>query len=74
MPEGERQRHAARGIEPLAAAEIGVAVLDMQIGMAEAAAFDADQDFPALRLWRVDDGFAQRCIEFDEGLANHSRH
>ena len=62
----ERQRHAARGVELLAAAEIGIAVLDMQIGMAQPAALDADQHFPALRLRRLDDGFAQRRIEFDQ--------
>ena len=48
VAERERQRHAARGIEPLAAAEIGVAVLDVQVGMAQAAAFDADEDFACL--------------------------
>jgi hypothetical protein len=42
--------------------------------MTQPATFDADEDFSALRLWRVDDGFAQRRIEFDEGLATHQRH
>jgi hypothetical protein len=42
--------------------------------MAEAAALDADEDFASLRLRRVDDGFAQWCIELDEGLANQARH
>jgi hypothetical protein len=31
MSQRERQRHAACGVEPLAAAEIGVSVLDMQV-------------------------------------------
>src|ERR1700674_524206 len=53
----ERQRHAARGIELLAAAEVGVAILDMKVGMAQSAAFDPDQHFPALRLGCLDDGF-----------------
>ena len=74
VAERERQRHAARGVEPLAAAEIGIAVLDVQVGMAEPAAFDADQHFAALRLRRVDDGFAQRRIELDQRLATHQRH
>ena len=42
--------------------------------MAQPAAFDADQHFAALRLRRVDDGFAQRRIEFDQRLATHQRH
>ena len=66
VAERERQRHAARGVELLAAAEIGIAVLDVQVGMAQPAAFDADQDFAALRLRRVDDGLAQGRIELDQ--------
>jgi hypothetical protein len=74
MAQGEGQRHAARGVELLAAAEIRIAVLDVQIGMTEAAAFDADQNFPALRLRRVDDGFAERSVEFHQRLALHHSH
>src|SRR4029077_17955697 len=44
----ERQRHAARRIELFAAAEIGIAILDVQVGMAQPATFDADEDFAAL--------------------------
>src|SRR6202012_5779435 len=66
MAERERQGHAARGVELLAAAEIGVAVLDVQVGMAQAAALDAHQDLASLRFWRVDDGLAQGCIELDQ--------
>ena len=50
VSEREGKCHAARGVEPLAAAEIGVAVLDMQVGMTQAAALDADQNLAALRL------------------------
>ncbi len=53
----KRQRHAARGVELFAAAEVGIAILDVQVGMAQPATFDPDQDFPALRLRGVDDGF-----------------
>src|SRR3981189_864128 len=42
--------------------------------MTEAAALDADQNFATLRLRRVDDGFTQWRIEFDERLATHQRH
>ncbi len=74
VSERERQRHAARGIELLAAAEVGIAVLDMQVGMAQSATLDADQHLPALRLRRFDDGFAQGRIELDQRLATHQRH
>ena len=37
VAEREGQRHAARGVELLAAAEIGIAVLDVQVGMAQTA-------------------------------------
>jgi hypothetical protein len=74
VPERERQRHASGGVELLAAAEIGIAVLDVQVGVAEAAALDAHQYFGALRLRRVDDGLAQRRVEFDQRLPAHQRH
>ena len=41
MAQRERQGHAARGVELLAAAEIGIAVLDVQIGMTKPATLDA---------------------------------
>src|SRR5690349_21457001 len=66
MAESEGQGHAARGVEALAAAEIGVPVLDMQVGMAQSAALDAHQHFLSLRLGRFDDGLAERRIEFDQ--------
>ena len=62
----EGQGHAAGGVKFLAAAEIGVAVLDMQVGMAQPAALDPDQHFPGYRLRRLHDGFAQRGVEFDQ--------
>ncbi len=74
VAERERQRHAARGVEPLAAAQISIAVLDVQVRMTQTTAFNADQNFSALRLRRVDNGFAQRRIEFDQRLATHQRH
>src|SRR6516165_1907599 len=52
VSERERQRHAAGGVEPFAAAEIGIAVLDVQVGMAKSAALDAHQHLRALRLRR----------------------
>ena len=66
VSEREWQCHAARGVEFLAAAEVGIAVLDMQVGMAQPATLDPDQNFLALRLRRLDDGFAQRRIELDQ--------
>src|SRR5580698_11633782 len=56
----ERQRHAAGGVELLAAAKIGITVLDMQIGMTQSAALDADENIASLRLRGLDDGFTQR--------------
>src|SRR5580692_12156202 len=61
----ERQGHAAGGVELPAAPEVGVAVLNVQVGMAQPAALDADERFPTLRFRRFDDGFAQRRIELD---------
>src|SRR6202020_1776564 len=74
VAEGEGQCHAARGVELLAAAEIGIAVLDVKVGMAKSAALDPDQNFPPLGLRCVDDGFAQRRIKLDQRLATHERH
>ena len=58
VAERERQRAAGADIEPLVAAELEVAVLHMQVGMAHAAAFDADQDFAPPRRRAIDDGLA----------------
>ena len=74
VAEREGQVHATRGIEAFAAAEIGVAVLNVQIGMAQAAAFDPHQHFLALRLRGLDDGLAQRRVEFNQRLSTHLRH
>src|SRR4030088_1921111 len=43
VSERKRQRHATRGIPLLAAAEVSVAVLDMQVGMAQPATLDTDK-------------------------------
>jgi hypothetical protein len=74
MAERERQRHAARGIELLAAAKVSVTILNVQVGMAQPATFDADENFLTCRLRCVDNGFAQEGIEFDQRLATHQRH
>src|SRR5690349_3349449 len=74
MAERKWERHAARGVELLAAAEIGIAVLDVQVGMTEPATLDANEDLLALRLRRFDDGLAERRIEFDQRLSTHLRH
>src|SRR3954451_9592273 len=66
VSERERQRHATGGIEPLAAAEVGVAVLDVEVGMAEPAPLDPDKNFLALRPRRLHDGFAQWRVEFHQ--------
>ncbi len=62
----ERQCHAAGGVELLAAAEVGVTVLDMQVGMTQPTTLDEDEDFFTLRLRGLDNGFTQGCIEFDQ--------
>ena len=65
VSERERQCRATGGIEPLAAAEVGIAVLDVEVGVAEPAALDPDKNFLALRLRRLHDGFAQWRVELD---------
>src|SRR4030088_3674771 len=62
MSERKRQRHATRGVQLLAAAEVSVTVLSITVGMAQPATFDPDEDFLALRFRRLDDGFTQRRI------------
>jgi hypothetical protein len=74
MSQRERQRHATRGVEPLAAAEIGIAILNVKVGMAQSATFDPDQGLPPRWLGRIDDCFAERRIELDQRLASHERH
>ena len=65
VSERERQCRATGGIEPLAAAEVGIAVLDVEVGVAEPAALDPDKNLLALRLRRLHDGFAQWRVELD---------
>ena len=49
MTECEGQGASGADIEPLVGAEGEVAILQVQVGMANAAAFDAYQDFGAAR-------------------------
>jgi hypothetical protein len=58
VAEREGQRAAGTDIELLVAAELEIAVVDVQIGMAHAAALDADQDFAPSRLRAIDDRLA----------------
>ena len=74
VAEREWQRAARGDVELLVAAEREIAVLQMQVGMADAAALDAHQHFAAARGGAVDDGFAQRLPVGDERLAVHFRH
>jgi len=69
MAERERQRAAGADVELLAVAEQKIAVLHVQVGMADAAARDAHQNFGARRLGDVDIRFAQRRAIGGEGLA-----
>ena len=74
VTEREGQGHAAGGVELLAIAKISIAVLNVQVRMAQAAALDPHQNFPALRLRGLHDGFAERSIELHERLAAHLSH
>ena len=60
VAERERQRAAGAHVERLAVAEREIAVLHVQVGMADAAALDAHQHLGALRLRAIDDGLAER--------------
>ena len=74
MAERERQRAILGDVEPLVVAEREIAVLQMQVGMAHAAAFDAHQHFAAARRRTIDDGLAERLPVSDQRLAMHFRH
>src|SRR5262245_19960327 len=63
------QGAAGADIQFLAAAKQEVAVLHMQVGMADATPRNADKDFRSLRSRRVNDGFAKRCAICNHGLA-----
>jgi hypothetical protein len=54
--------------------EIGVAVLDVQVGMAQPATLDADQHFVAWTAWACRRWFRTGGIELDQRLATHQRH
>ncbi len=74
VSERERQRAVLGDVEPLVAAEQEIAVLQMQVGMAHAAALDAHQHFAAARRGAVDHGLAERLPVGDERLAVHFGH
>src|SRR6516164_2467759 len=74
VAEREGQRAAGTDIELLVAAELEIAVVDMQVGMAHAAALDSDQDFAPPRLRAIDDRLAQRCAIGHERLAKQLGH
>src|SRR6185436_1668197 len=67
-------RHAAAvlHVEALAAAQVEVALPDVQIGVAHARARDAHQHFGALRLRRVEDPLLQRLAVLDDLVADHA--
>ncbi len=74
MAERERQRAVFGDVELLAAAQIEIAVLDVQVGMADAATFHAHQNFAAARGRAIRDGLAQRLTIGDERLAMKFAH
>ena len=73
VAEGEGQRPVAAHVELLPAAEIEVAVLQVDVGVAHAAVGDAQQHLGALRLRRRGLGGLQRLAVLDQRLAMHGR-
>ena len=71
VPERERQLPAAAHVELLAAAEVEIAVLQMEVGMAHPAMRDAQQHLGALRCRRGGLGSLQRLGVLDQRLAMH---
>src|SRR5262249_1552243 len=73
VPQRER-RHAAAvlDVEAFAAAEVEVAVPDVQVGVADARARDAHQHLGALRLRGAADHLLQRLAVFHELVADHA--
>jgi hypothetical protein len=59
VAERERQRASSADVEFLVATQRKVAILHMQVGMADATSLDPHQDLGALRVRYVNDGFAQ---------------
>src|SRR5580692_4625740 len=74
MAEREWQRTILRNVEPLVVAERKIAVLQMQVRMAHAAALDAHQHFAAARRRTIHDGLAERLAVSDQRLAVHFCH
>ena len=74
VAERERQRAARRHVELLVAAEAEIAVVQMQVGMAHAAATDPHQHLGAVRLRRFDHRLAQRRRVGGHRLADHAGH
>ena len=71
VAQGEGQRAVAAHIELLAAAQIEIAVLQVDVGVAYAAMRDAQQHLAALRLGRGRLRGLQRLSVVDERLAVH---
>ena len=72
MAHGERQGHAAIGQRHLlAAADVVIALPDVQIGVADAAMGDFDQHLGALGLGRGEFDFLKRLSVFDDGPGAH---
>ena len=74
VPERKRQRAAGGHVELFVATQREIAVLQMQVGMADAATLDAHQHFAAARRGAVHDGLAKRLPIGDERLAMHFGH
>ncbi len=74
VTERERQHAVLGDVEPLVAAEREIAVLHMQVGMADPATLDADEDFGAVRPGAVHDRLAERLAISDQRLAAQLRH
>ena len=68
-----KRRYAATllHVEALAAAQVEVALPDVQVGVADARAGDAHQHFAALRLRRLGEHLLQRPAVLDDLIADH---
>jgi hypothetical protein len=55
----ERQSTSCADIESFVAAKRKVAILHVQVGMADSTSLDLHQDLGTLRTWQGNDGFAQ---------------
>src|SRR5438874_2811745 len=71
----ERERRDAAAlldVEALAAAQVEVALPDVQVGVADARAGDAYQHLAALRLGRLGEHLLQRLAVLDDLIADHA--